>query len=604
MKRTIALILSVMLVLALFAGCGGNTNTGSTGTNTGKTDAGTNTGKTDTNTDKGNTDSGSTGTDAEAGTDADSPYNLAAGKYEVDENGYPYTRYEYELPLTTADEVFTKWTTCYTPQYLPEEGFAGIETWMQLAEMTGVHIEYDIIAAANRDQNFSVLLASDALDDILDNGNVYYKGGTMKDAIADGYFANFYDYIDYLPNYMYMIKYYGENNINVRARVFYDDTTIPALYGMVTKPCAAQGYFLRQDWMDKLGLGNAIDVKTYDQLHEVLTAMKVGYRDDKEIFPLFINNNGEVYQAALFGGYDTTIYTSSLMYPRVVDGVVDFCGVTEDDRAAMTLLSTWYSERLISPQFQSFVAGGDYDCGAYTDELGCHLLTPSSWDNAEAMSENPDTDWEPIPRTKKTEDQVMKYGFAKARDCFSYSSVCINANCSNIALVTSWIDFGFSEFGSDYVSYGPQGILWDYDENGQRMLTDFALNHEAGTSWILFIYGTNGFVDCALMDNTRDLSYPGGERCLYAYDVFNLPDYKGEYDWPSAVSFTDEEREENSSVTTDLNTYFTENYTAFMTGDRPMSTWDEYIEGMYSFGYETLRENYQAAYERFMAKYA
>ncbi len=68
------------------------------------------------------------------------------------------------------------------------------------------------------------------------------------------------------------------------------------------------------------------------------------------------------------------------------------------------------------------------------------------------------------------------------------------------------------------------------------------------------------------------------------------------------MTFENEERDETTAIFADLNTYFTENYSAFIDGAKPMSEWDSYIQGLYDFGYERIREIYQAAYDRYVAR--
>ena len=616
-KKMLALILALVFVVALFAGCGGNNsgnNGGSSAGNSGSasTGSGTTSGGSSTSTDSGTTSgSGSTSGSGDTGSgDAGSapvdegPYCYAAGKFEWNDRGFPATKYEYTQPITTTDEVLTEWTTCYTPQYIPDDDWGNIPTWQELEQRTGVHIEYNIIASSTRSQNFSVLLAADDLDDIMDQGGSFYTTGTLKSGIEEGYFANLYLYKDYMPNYLYEVGVNSENNVDIYAKAFYDPETITTIYGMVHDPVPAEGYMLRQDWLDEMGMGDAIDVVTYDQLEQVLYAMKTNYtKNGKECFPLFINNIGEVYQSALLGGYNTTLYSSSLMYARVVDGKVDFCGTTEDDRAMMTMMAKWYGDGMISPNFQTFVAGEDYDCGARNDTLGCHLVTPSDWDRLEKESENPNAKWEPIKRTRLYEGQIFKYGYVKPRDVYSYGSALVSGTCENIPLAVSWLDYGYSETGSEFVSWGTEGYLWEYNENGERRLTEWALTHEAGTSWLLCIYATNGLLNASLMHNLRNYYYEGGDRPMRAMDVFTEETYYGEYDFPSSCKFTDEERDENTSILADLNTYFSENYMLFLTGDRPMSEWDAYIEEMGTFGLSDLMANYQTAYERYMATF-
>ena len=598
MKKTIALVLALMLVLALFAGCnnGGGTATPSEApaTQAPATKA------------PATQAPGSSETPAPAEED-EGPYHLAAGKYEKDANGFPVEKYEYyPTPLCDNDYILTDWTTCYTPQYIPEGGWAEIPTWQKYREYTGVHIEYDLVDSANRSENFSVLLASDDLDDLMDSAASFYKQGTMKNGIEDGYFANFYDYIDYLPNYMWEINNRAQFNKNVMGKVFYDKTTIPVLYGLVCNPCSAMGYFLRQDWLDELGLGQAGDYKTYDDLHKVATAFKVNESNNPynqgEIFPFFIMSVVETYQGIFFSGMDITVYTASMMYPRVIDGKVEFCGSTEDDREAMTLLSTWYSEGLISPNYHSFESGSDYDAGQHTDGVGLNLMTVDAVVRSEQASENTNCRWEPIPRPKRTTDQVIKYGYAKAADDFSYASCCVSAKCSNIPLACSWIDYSFSDFGSDYVSWGPEGYLWEYNDQGERRLTEWCQNHEATPTWIMCIYAYSGLTNCCLFYNWRSNYTENGVRFMAIYDAIKVQGYKGEYDWPTAVNFEDEEREENTAIFADLNTYFTENYSTFVDNSKPMSEWDSYIQGLYDFGLSDVVENYQAAYDRLQAR--
>ena len=606
MKKKIALILALLLALSLFAGCNGGGGGGGAAAPTdapAATQVPEATKAPSATPDKGETLPSSEPAPAE---EDEGPFHLPAGKYEKDANGYPVSKYVYEQPLCDNDTIITKWTVCYTPQYIPEGGWGEVPTWKMVREYTGVHCEYNLVDSANRSENFSVLLASDDLDDVMDQAVNFYKQGTMKNGVEDGYFANFYNYLDYLPNYMWEIKDRSQNNKNIKGKLFYDNTTIPTLYGLVCNPCSAMGYFLRQDWLDALGMGKAIDYTTYEDVHKAVTAFKVNMSNNQynqcEIYPFYISQNVESYQGAFFSGMDTTVYTATMSYPRIKDGVVDFCGTTEDDKEAMTLLSTWYAEGLISPNFHAFTGGTDVDAGQHTDGLGAYLLNVSALITSEDANLDPNTDWEPIPRTKKTNDMVIRYGYAKAADNFSYGSACVSAKCENIPLACSWIDWCFSEFGSDFVSWGPEGYLWEYNDQGERRLTEWCLNHEATPSWIMCIYGSSGLTNCHLFFNWRNYYTDTGMRQLACYDVFFVKDYKGEYDWPDAVTFENEEKEETTALFADLNTYFSENYNAFIDGAKPMSEWDSYIQGLYDFGYERIKEIYQTAYDRYEAR--
>lgn len=585
MKKKLSLLLAVLFVAALFTGCAGNGGNPSGG-DVPAPGPETDTGKDDTASDN----------------------NLAAGKWEFNEDGLSSAKYVYQLPLTTEDNTFTRWTTCYTPEYIPEDGWASIETWAGVEDMTGVHVEYDVVSSEGRSENFATLLVSDDLRDFTDQAWFFYTDGTVKDAIyEEEFFANLYPYKEYMPNYLYeiwsrsLIGGEFDDKADAYQTAFYEDDLMAGMYGMLVDPAPGQGYWLRQDWMDELGLGDAKDVTTYDELHDVLLAIKNAGLCE---YPFAIFSNIEVAGGVAFAGYNTAAYAGDLMYNRVVDGEVQFCGTTEDDRDVMTLLNSWWNEGLIHPNYASFSDTQAMSSVLANGEVAAVVFTPSEVGQWQAVNIDPDCRYEAIPRTKKYDGQILQYGQKQSN--FHFGSVAISAKCENMPLAVSYWDWWFSDEGSEWTSWGPQGILWDYNEKGERQLTDFCLNHPAGMAWIMCIYGNNGLVECCLQIHERNYAYPGGEVYLEAFDLWTEDDYGGEYDWPQSVEFTDDENSELASIRTDLSTYFQEHYIQFLDGTRPLSQWDDFIEELNNVGsfggLKTFVGIYQDAYDRYMAE--
>ncbi len=605
MKKTIALLLALLFVFALFTGCnngGGTPATQAPATQAPATQAPATKAPA---TQAPATQAPETQAPATEEPVDEGPYHMAAGKYAKDDRGFPVEKYVYQLPFCDDDTILTDWTSCFTPQWIPEGGFGEIETWRVMREKTGVHIEYDVVEFANRSQNFSVLLASDSLDDIMEGGASFYKQGTLKDAVEDGYFVNFYEYADYLPNYMYESKTRAEVKPTNWGKFFYDPTTIPVLYGITLCKAPLQGYYMRQDWLDKLGMGKAEDYKTYDDVYKALVAFKTNMSNTEynncEIYPFYMPAQVETYEGSLFSGMDLIVSTIAMNYPRVINGKVEMCGGTVEDKEAIGWLNKLYNDGLLSPNFHSFGTGGNNDGGQLSDQIGCYTMTCDSLNAFEASCIDPNTHWSPIPRTKRTEDQVIKFGYYKCTDDYTYGSAVVSAKCKNIPLACTWIDWCFSDEGSDFVSWGPEGVLWEYNDQGERRLTDWCVNHEATPMWLINMYAMGGLLSCCLLYTWRNNYTDYGMRIMSDYDVFAVPDYLGEYDWPTGVQFNDDERESNTATFADLNTYFAENYNAFIDNSRPMSEWDSYIEGLYSFGLSTILSNYQTAYDRYEA---
>ncbi len=608
-RKTFALILALLMILALFAGCNKSSGTDTPATQAPATQApatdapATKAPATQAPATKAPDDQGSGSSTPEPTQEPEDegPYHFAKN-YATDAEGWPLEKYVYEQPLCDTDEVFTQWTTCYYPQYLPEDGYNGVLTWQEVARFTGVHIEYDIVDSANRQQNFSVLLASDDLRELLDQGSSFYPG-SMDEAMEEGWFADLYDYRHLMPNYMREIKVRSEHNPDCKDTLFYKRNHIVTLYGLVIGPVPSMGNTIRQDWLDKMGMGSSLEIDTFTELHDALYGMKVNFSNNQynesEIFPFYMWSCGEITPGWIFPGYNTALFMSRLTHRRVVDGEVQYCGTTDDDKALMTMLAQWYQEGLISPNFQSYVVGGTFDAGFMKDMVGSMPQMPGSINMLEENGADPDTHWEPLPRTKLYEGQILEYGNKQTETHNGFAS--ISAKCHNIELAVAYMDWWMSDFGGDFTSWGPEGWMWDYNENGEKQLQDWVINHEATMLNIMNIYANNNLVQFCLHDIRRSYAYPEGKRPLAMYDAWVIPDYGGHYDWPSAIILSDEDTEETTSILADLNTYYSENYVSFINGVKPLSEWDNYIAEMKTFGIDRLIEIYQAAYDDYIA---
>ena len=163
--------------------------------------------------------------------------------------------------------------------------------------------------------------------------------------------------------------------------------------------------------------------------------------------------------------------------------------------------------------------------------------------------------------------------------------------CHHDGYYTDWLTIAASS------SY-----CWFYNEQGERQLTDWVMTHDAGAMWIMLIYTNNNLVEFCLHDISRSYKYPGGDREWEFYQVWRIPGYRGLYDWPTGIVFNDEETEELNNLRTDMTTYFSENYISFLTGVKPLSEWDSFVQDMKTFGMDKLLEIYQKEYDAYIAE--
>ncbi|NLO48735.1 MAG: hypothetical protein GX111_10510 [Clostridiales bacterium] len=572
MKRTFALILAIVIAVALLNGCGQKTGGNAEVTNTAAAEQ---------------TPAQGTPEQSTPEPDPESPYNFAVGKYETGPDGWATGLYSYELPLATTDETFSYYVLNFTPQYIPDNDMQAVPYVQEKAVMTGVNIEYILCTMENVSTMFSVMMASDDIPDIVSMGNNRI-GMSMEEAINENWYCNIYDYKEYMPNYFYLVQEYAKESPSLLRNTFIHDDMVGMIWTFINV-APEEGWYLRQDWMDELNLGKAGDVTTIDELYDVLTAFKAAYGDN-EHWPMTVFAWFELSPGRLFSGYNTSLWNIIIgYYKRVNEGKVEFCGATDDDLAAMTRLHQWWDEGLIDPNYSSYMDSIMINSVVAQDRLGYVFGAPTSVPVWEELCVDPDCRYEPTPRLRLYEDQELQWNLGKA---VTFSMWTISAKCANLPLVLSWTDWHYSTEGSDFCTWGLEGSTWEYDDAGERMLTEFVLEHPAGPSSILSIYAGG---DVGVFDLRRNFAYDGGERFYAMYNVWDVSEYYGgKLDFPADFTLSAEAGNEVTALSGDLSTYYAENYNAFFDGSRPLSEWDDYIASLMEMGLERVYEIYQS----------
>ena len=71
-----------------------------------------------------------------------------------------------------------------------------------------------------------------------------------------------------------------------------------------------------------------------------------------------------------------------------------------------------------------------------------------------------------------------------------------------------------------------------------------------------------------------------------------------------AISLSPQESDATTSIISDLDTLIDNTFLSWVVGVNPLNddTWDAFVAAVESMGVETVRENYQSAYERYLTK--
>lgn len=492
-------------------------------------------------------------------------------------------RPEVSYPLTEEPTTLTYWQAW--PPFLSEISEpSDAAMFAKLEEATGVKLEITAVSTETASDDFMLRCASGDLTDMVQNAATQYTGGGAK-AIEDDVILDLLPLInDYTVNYYNIIN----SDPNIYKNVVNDEGQVPSLIGMYTDYYYTdQGYWIRQDILDKTGL--AIP-KTVSELDQVLEAFKdLGLTDS-----LVVLSEGkcDLLETA-YGAVD-----------RLVDGQLQPGALTDNYKEYLKKLHEYYEKGYISVDFVTY---NESDTKPpqdviFNDMGGIFKEDVAAIAGYLNSTNNPDFDLQPMGQIRLNEGDRLDTGFigVKAADKYSLS---ISTQCSDPKLAIQYMDYLFSDEGHMLANYGIEGDTYTI-ENGEPQFTDLILNNPQGFDWQLCqsLYINPGF-PCLTDLSVQEMTYTEAQKAAVptwvdAYDSSDetMPNER----W---LSYTTEESQHKADLQNDIETYQEEMRLKFITGQLDIDAeWDNYCASLEGMGIHTMEEITQAAVERYLTK--
>ena len=465
-----------------------------------------------------------------------------------------------------------------------EQKYEEKDTWKEAARLTNVTAKQSTAKNVSTIQEaFSLMMSTGELSDL-----VYYIDRTDINKYGqEGAFAPLNDLIDeYAPNY----KKYLDEHPEVKKAITTDDGQIYGL--MVAGPDdvkAAQGWEIRKDWLDKLGLEIP---KTVDELHDVLKAFidndanGNGKKDEIPFFSRLSSNESFEPLIALWGARKG-LYLGE-------DKKIHFGPAEKEYQNAYSNVAKWYSEGIIDKEI--FSRGGKARNELFGQDVGgcTHDWFFSTCQFNDLMkSKNPDfklvTFLPPAGKEVKVRDSINT-GLVAA----------ISAQSDKKEIALRWFDFWFGETGSRLINYGFEGKQYDMVDG----VPTFKESMFEGDSTVLSQLYSLGAQQGPLF--AQDFNYE--KQCLNDEGLKGIEDYEAsgllavDEEMP-ILNFSAEEQKELASLMTDINTYVSEHTQKWILGVEDCNTaFDGYLNGLKDMGLDRMLEIQQAAYERYLKK--
>lgn len=487
----------------------------------------------------------------------------------------------FSVAVTASAETtksFSIWTWLGNAEGWGCQTYDEIACFTAAEEATGIDIAWEIQSDTS---TFDLMMSSGDTTD-----GIYYAWNPVRTAnySSAGLIVNIEPYLaEYAPNLWNLIQ----NDPLVKQQLYAADGGIYFVPWITADPrlVYGEGVGIRQDWLDKLGLAMPT---TIEELKEVLVAFR-----EKDA-------NGNGANDEIITGYQSQInklayaFKTADDYHYADDGkTVVYGPMTDNYKQFLTFMNELYVEGVLDPDYFT----NDYDIymkkcqedrvALYVDNPGVFgTIMKDGEANGLSMSFVP-VEWlGGYNLSSATRRYVQPYGVA------------ISSSCEDIPGILTYLDYFFTEAGTDLLNWGIEGTSYEV-VNGEKQYLDIVVNnetYEGGTALSMFAHPT--FVGVQSADAQFAL-YNDVQRSFI--NVWSTAD--SSFAIEPFLAFTAEESEVNTMKATDLSTIQTSWRDKFITGDANIeSDWEAYLSDLVAYGVEDLIAVRQAASDRYYAK--
>jgi putative aldouronate transport system substrate-binding protein len=352
-----------------------------------------------------------------------------------------------------------------------------------------------------------------------------------------------------------------------------------------------RAWYIRQDWLDKLGLQQPQNVEEY---HAVLTA----FRDQdpngngmKDEVPYFARDWEEVLR--LLTLWDARTSGSDSYHDFYVkDGAIAHPYAQDAYRDAMANLAAWYKEGLIDPEI--FTRGSSSRDYLLSENLGgsTHDWFASTSGYNDALKDKiegfnfipflPPASAKGVRMEEHRRIPIKPDGWA-----ISYQ------NKHPIETI-KYFDFWFTETGRNLANFGVEGKTWDM-VNGEPTYKPEVLSSDSPVNSQMYLEGAQIY-----RGYFQDYRYEwqwtseAARKGIELYDANDLL-----IDQFLGVAFNKDEQAVYDKYWPSLQTYMLERQQAWILGTGDVKAdWASYIETLNKMGYEQVIEVMNSAYKR------
>ncbi|MBQ8526169.1 MAG: extracellular solute-binding protein [Clostridia bacterium] len=487
---------------------------------------------------------------------------------------------DISYPIDT-DETIKYWVCLPDVLRQTVNNFGDTEFAKEYIRRTGIKVEYIHPAVGEESESLNVIIASNALPDIIET-NWLSKGPSSM--IENGIIRRLNDYKEHMPH----LNRFLAENADVDKQIKTDDGDYYS-FPFVRDDnmlLSTSGFMVRSDWMKSLNLEVP---ETIEDWGNMLTALKT-----KCQYPLAFPIGVLDFFAGAYG-IDDTYYVDE-------EGKVRIGVIEPQYKELLTTMNRWYEKGfihknaailsldLVRSNMLNNVSAVDFAAGG--SGMGYYL--------SKKDKDGKELELEPLPYPSSEKGKKPEFG----NTSFKYTpqnSAAITVHAKNPELCARFLDYSYGPEGSMLNNFGIENVSYEIIE-GVPTYTDIITKNPSGLtmSQALPLYVRSSTEGPFVQDVRYIVQYYKTPAQIKALEVWGNNNHK-KHLMPQ-VTTTAEESRELSVINGEIEKYKAEMLIRFVMGDVSIDKFDETVEHYKALGIERAIQIYQDALGRFNSR--
>ncbi|WP_157683325.1 extracellular solute-binding protein [Microlunatus soli] len=467
----------------------------------------------------------------------------------------------------------------------------------KMEKQSGVHIDWGLVPSEGATEKRNLSLASGDYPEV-----IYRTGLGAVDLAKYGEQGTLIPLNTLIDKYMPNLKAILAENPDIKRGMTFPDGKIyglPTIYDPEFASLQMQyKLWVRKDWLAKFGM------KTPTTLDEYAAYLKAVKTKDP-------NGNGKADEIPLTdGGEGGTLYqmlrssfgvgnrgTSSGYLDAQPDDptTVRFYPASDGYRDLMGYLHKLYADGLIQKDVFT------NDAGKFNNLGSQDLIGSAATQSPAAFFGKVGKNYVALPPLKKTASDPVPEWNAEGSGLRGMGQFVITDKAEHPVAAARWMDYFYGDEGAKLFFLGIEGTTYQKSGTDYEFLPQIADNpdgltvDEALKPYVIYLGGSYPGI-------VRESYFKGTEGSAQAVEgTKQVADHGIDEVWPG-FTYGSDEATELDTISADVDKFTDESRSAFISGKKPLSDWDDYVAKFDQMGMKRYLEIQQAALDRYRKK--